>query len=395
MQSSLLDSALDAELTNSDWNALRNNASENALIDISSSPTRSPNLRIFETPNGSNTWSAVQYMALEPPALPASLRSLKFSQLPSEELRGLMTTLSASMTDSKLNYGNEALNLMDFPKLPMVPESSSLKPSLMSANAWPRLSPARSAEASGSDIIGGNQATQPGGQLKDEISTRVFHKTMARKASPDRKEVLATSIPEPQEYFLKDFTGTFGVLMTPVRGFHGKVKVHLDFGRILLGNLPVKIVSKGEHSKPWDPDFINRHLCPPSDVELRQGDGPELFFTNLLSKLEADLIFLSKLKGKDGTRLWSEKSTEWKVTYEFTCEEMRTGKLFTIEIDAETFETHIVVLKEFGEIHVHGTMRHWDIKLAVDGIEDEGEIRDNWPGYDDLAREIQRTLYIP
>ncbi|KAA8573803.1 hypothetical protein EYC84_005359 [Monilinia fructicola] len=342
MQSSLLDSALDAELTNSDWNALRNNASENALIDISSSPTRSPNLRIFETPNGSNTWSAVQYMALEPPALPASLRSLKFSQLPSEELRGLMTTLSASMTDSKLNYGNEALNLMDFPKLPMVPESSTR-------------------EASGSDIIGGNQATQPGGQLKDEISTRVFHKTMARKASPDRKEVLATSIPEPQEYFLKDFTGTFGVLMTPVRGFHGKVKVHLDFGRILLGNLPVKIVSKGEHSKPWDPDFINRHLCPPSDVELRQGDGPELFFTNLLSKLEADLIFLSKLKGKDGTRLWSEKSTEWK----------------------------------FGEIHVHGTMRHWDIKLAVDGIEDEGEIRDNWPGYDDLAREIQRTLYIP
>ncbi|RAL61665.1 hypothetical protein DID88_002734 [Monilinia fructigena] len=76
MQSSLLDSELDAELTNSDWNALRNNASENALIDISSSPTRSPNLRIFEIPDGSNAWDTAQFMALEPPASLSSLMAL-------------------------------------------------------------------------------------------------------------------------------------------------------------------------------------------------------------------------------------------------------------------------------------------------------------------------------
>ncbi|QSZ33970.1 hypothetical protein DSL72_005550 [Monilinia vaccinii-corymbosi] len=394
MQSSLLDSALDAELTNSDWNTLRNNASENALIDISSSPTRSPDLKIFQMSDNSNAWGVLESMALGPPALSPSLRSLGDSQLPSEELQGLMTTVSASMASSMLNPGNETLIPMDFPELPAVSESSSSKPSLMSANAWPRLSPARSVETSGSDTIGGNQSLQPRRQLRDEASSRVFHKSMGQKASPN-KEVSAIGVPEPQECFLRDFAALFGALMAPVRGFHGKVKIHLDFGRILLGNLPVKIVSKGENSKPWEPDFITRHLCPPPDVEIRLGDGPELFFTNVLSRLEADVIFLSHLKNRDGSRLWSEKSTEWKVTYEFTCEEMRTGKLFTIEIDAETFETHIIALRQFGEIDVHGTMRHWDLKLAVEGIEDEEEIRDNWPGYDDLAKEIQRTLYIP
>ncbi|KAI9647347.1 hypothetical protein NHQ30_003732 [Ciborinia camelliae] len=389
IQSSLLDSALDAELTNSDWNTLRNDASESALIDISASPTRSPNLKIFDISESSNAWGAHQFTALEPPALSFSLRSLGLPQLPSEELEGLMNMSPASMSGSTLNSGNGLSDLTEFPV------SGGSNASLMSVE-WPILSPAPRVEAPWSKPMNENRLPPPRRQLEDETDTRVFHKTMGQKASSNKQEVpKPMNVPEPQESFLRDVAGTFGVLLAPVRGFHGKVKVHLNFGRILLGNLPVKIVSKGDVNRPFDEDFITSHLCPPRELEIRQGDGPELFFTDVLSTLEADTIFLSNLKDREGSRLWSEKSTEWKVIYEFTCEEIHTNNIFTIEIDAETFETHIVVLRKFGEIDVHGTMRHWDLKIAVDGIEDEKEIRDNWPGYDNLATEIQRTLYIP
>lgn len=400
MQSSLLDSDIDAGFIssdlNSDWNVLRNNAPEIALIDFSSSPTRSPNLGIFDSSDNSNAWDTLERMSLEPPASLMSLRSLEYSELPSEELRDLMNTASASILDSKIHLGNGELNLADFPALPVSSGRSSLKPSLKSTNAWPTLSPSQSAAASKSSKTTGNQIPQPRRQLGSEMSTRVFHKTMSQKAPAKKKGELApTSITEPQEPFLEEIREIFGALMAQVRGFRGQVRARLDFGKILLGNLPVRIVSKGDNCKSWDADFIIRNLCPPADIDIRLGDGPELFFTNILSTLEADTVFLTNLKSKNGARLWSEKSTEWKVTYDITCAESRTCKLFTIEVDAETFETHIVVLKKFGEIDVHGTMRHWDLKLAVEGIEDEEEIRDGWPGYDDLAKEIQRTLYIP
>ncbi|KAJ8071133.1 hypothetical protein OCU04_001473 [Sclerotinia nivalis] len=394
LQSSLLDSALDAELMNSDWDALRHNASESALIDVSSSPTRSPNLKIFDMTDSSNAWGAHQFTALEPPALSSSLWSLDQPQLPSEELEGLMTTVSPSMANSTLNYGDELSNLIESSDSPRL--SGSLGPTLMSPNNWQSLPSPQSVGPSESEAYRENRLSWPRRQHEDEMSTRVFHKTMNQKASPHKKEVSKPrTVARPQESFLKDIEGMFGALMTPVRGFRGEVKVHIDFGKILLGNLPVKIVSKEQNNKPYDESFVIRHLRPPPEMNVRIGDGPELFFTDILTTLEADTTFLSNLKNREGARLWSENSSEWKVTYEFMCEELRTEKYFTIEIDSETFDTHIVVLRKFGEIYVHGTMRHWDLKLTVDGIEDEEEIRNSLPGYHNLATEIQRNLYIP
>lgn len=388
VQPSLLDSELDAELTNSDWNALRNNASDNALVDVSSSPTRSPNLRIFDSSDSPNTWAAHQFTALEPPELPSSFRF-------SEDLESLMTITPDSIAElqcSTLYPEDGSLDLLTFPDLPETSGSSNM--SVMPANQWPRLRPQPNNGGSGPESINENIFPQPRRQLADEMSTRVYHKTMGQKASSKKKEVQnSPNVPEPQESFLRDTAGMFSALMAPVRGFHGQVKVNLYFGRILLGNLPVKIVSKDEQIKTFTEKSITDRLHPPPNV--RPGDGPELFFTDIVSTLEADAIFLANLKDKKGARLWSETSTEWKVTYEFMCEEIRTGKYFNIEIDSETFETRIVVPKKYGEIYVHGTMRHWDLKLAVEGIEDENEIRHHWPGFDDLASEIRRTLYIP
>ncbi|KAF5876184.1 uncharacterized protein Bfra_002586 [Botrytis fragariae] len=389
MQSCLLDSEIDAELANSDWNALRHNATENTLVDISSSPTRSPNLRIFDPTDGFDALGAQRFTALEPPALSSSLRSLGFPQLPSEELESLMDMAPTSMIDTKSNPSNKFLNSMAFPELP---ES---KPILTSPNNWPILSSPQRVGSSESKACHENQLLQPRRQKEDETRNRVFHKTMGQKASIKKEVTKPAIVPMPQESFLKNFEVIFSSLVSPVRGLRGEVKVNIDFGRILLGNLPVKIVSKEEQNKPYDEDFIVPHLYPPLVGKLREGDGPEVTFTNILTSLEADTTFLSNLKNNEGVRLWSEKCSEWKVTYEFTCLELRTDKLFTIEIDAETFETHIVVLKRYGGTYVHGTMRHWDLQLNVEGIEDEEDVRSNWPGFDGLATEMQRTLYIP
>ncbi|APA05916.1 hypothetical protein sscle_01g006860 [Sclerotinia sclerotiorum 1980 UF-70] len=393
LQSSLLDSALDAELTNSDWDALRHNASENALIDVSSNPTRSPNLKIFDMTDSSNAWGTHQFTALEPPASSSSLWSLGQPQLPSEELEGLMTTVSPSMEDSTLNSGNDLSNLIGSSCSPRLSGSSG--PTLMSLNNWQRLHSPQSVGLSESEANRENRLPPPRRQHEDEVNTRVFHKTMNQKASPKKEVSKPRIVARPQESFLKDVEGMFSALMTQVRGFRGEVKVHIDFGKILLGNLPVKIVSKEQNIKPYDEPFITRQLRPPPEMNVRIGDGPELFFTDILTTLEADTTYLSNLKNRDDARLWSENCSEWKVTYEFMCEELRTENYFTIEIDSETFNTHIVVLRKFGQIYVHGTMRHWDLKLTVDGIEDEKEIRNSLPGYHNLATEIQRNLYIP
>ncbi|KAF7959887.1 hypothetical protein EAE96_001490 [Botrytis aclada] len=388
-QSCLLDSALDAELANYDWNALRHNTTENTLVDVSSSPTRSPNLRIFDTTDGSDASRAQQFTALEPPAPSFSLRSLALPRLPSEELESLIDLAPASMIDSTSNRRDDFLNSMASLELP------GSKPTLMSPDNWPVLPSTQSLGSSQSKVCSENQSAQPCRKREDEASTRVFRKTMGQKASIKKEVTKPAIVPMPQESFLKNFELMLTSLILPVRGFQGEVKVHIEFGRILLGNLPVKIVSKEEQNKPYDEDSIIPHLYPPPGGRLREGDGPEVTFTNILTELEADTTFLSNLKNNEGVRLWSEKYFEWKVTYEFTCLELRTDKLFTVEIDAETFETHIVVLKKYGGTYVHGTMRHWDLQLSVEGIEDEEDIRNNWPGYDELASGIQRTLYIP
>ncbi|KAM0143006.1 hypothetical protein ACHAO1_000840 [Botrytis cinerea] len=389
MHSCLLDSAIDAELANSDWNALRHNATENTLVDISSSPTRSPNLRIFDKVQGFDALNAQQFTALEPPALLFSLRSLELPQLPSEDLESLIDMAPASISDSPSTPSNNLSNSKAFPELP------GSRPPLMSPNNWPILPSPQSVGSSGSNACRETQLTEPRRQQDDEKSTRVFHKTMGQKASIKKEVSNPPVVPIPQELFLKNFEVMLGGLMSPARGFRGEVKVHIDFGRILLGNLPVKIVSKEDQNKPYDEEFIISHLYPMPGGKIREGDGPEVTFTNILTSLGADTTFLSNLKNSEGVRLWSEKCSEWKVTYEFTCLELRTDKLFTLEIDAETFEAHIVVLKRYGGTYVHGTMRHWDLQLNVEGVEDEEDIRSNWPGYDDLATEIQRTLYIP
>jgi hypothetical protein len=44
------------------------------------------------------------------------------------------------------------------------------------------------------------------------------------------------------------------------------------------------------------------------------------------------------------------------------------------------------------DLYVHGTCRHWDIKISATGIESGESLREK---YDSLAQAIQSSLHVP
>jgi hypothetical protein len=225
----------------------------------------------------------------------------------------------------------------------------------------------------------------------DEGRSRTFHQTMRQTAS--RPPVFPRSTVDPQPGFLRKVEAQFSRLMTPVRGYCGQVTVQLEFGRILLGNLPKKVVSNGTNDTKFEEENVTRYFLPPSDV--RPGDGPELHFTKIVSLLEADTTFLLNLRSKEGNRLWLKDVAEWKVVYEFECQHLESQIVFAIEVNSETFETRIKVRKDFGDIYVHGTMRNWDCRISAVGFSKENEIPNEWQVYSELANVIKESLFIP
>ncbi|PQE24120.1 hypothetical protein CJF31_00002324 [Rutstroemia sp. NJR-2017a BVV2] len=225
----------------------------------------------------------------------------------------------------------------------------------------------------------------------DEVRSKTFHQTMRQRAS--RPPVFPRSTVDPQPSFLRKVEAQLSRLMTPVRGYCGQVIVQLDFGRILLGNLPKKLVSNGTNDTKFEEENITNYFLPPADV--RPGDGPELHFTKIISLLEADTTFLRNLRSKEGDRLWLKDVAEWKVVYEFECQHLESRVVFAIEVDSETFETRIKVRKDFGDIYIHGTMRNWDCRISAVGYSSENEIPDEWQAYSELADVIKKSLFIP
>jgi hypothetical protein len=225
----------------------------------------------------------------------------------------------------------------------------------------------------------------------EEGRSKTFHHTMRQRAS--RPPVFPRSTVDPQPSFLRNVEAQLSRLMTPVRGYCGQVTVQLDLGRVLLGNLPKKLVSTGTHDTKYEEENITNYFLPPAD--LRPGDGPELHFTKIVSLLEADTTFLRNLRSKESGRLWLKDVAEWKVVYEFECQHLESRVVFAIEVDAETFETTIKVRKDFGDIYVHGTMRNWDCRISAVGYSSENEIPDEWQIYTELADVIKKSLFIP
>ncbi|PQE07049.1 hypothetical protein CJF30_00009472 [Rutstroemia sp. NJR-2017a BBW] len=302
--------------------------------------------------------------------------------------------------DVLINFGNTSTSTSVWPVVDAPPTSSHPDFFSLGSTSGSELSPRRPHPPSEDILLDfpvltpsepSNALPTPRIRETDEARSKTFHQTMRQRAS--RPPIFPRSTVDPQPGFLRKVEAQLSRLMTPVRGYCGQVTVQLDFGRILLGNLPKKLVSTGTHDTKLEEENITNYFLPPADV--RPGDGPELHFTKIVSLVEADTTFLRNLRSKEGGRLWLKDVAEWKVVYEFECQHLESRVVFAIEVDSETFETKIKVRKDFGDIYVHGTMRNWDCRISAVGYSNENEIPDDWQIYSELADVIKKSLFIP
>lgn len=244
-------------------------------------------------------------------------------------------------------------------------------------------------------------------QLVPEPETRVFHRTMNQRApkptklnhfagrlerpfSPPKSTTSSksNSLTDPLPDFIEEINQSFKELMTGLRGYRGKVVVQAEFGRIILGRFHPKQLSVGSKEHLLDGAYLQKILLEPTEY------GPTVDFTSVLTAVPAEIQYMVNLKGKGDQNLWEmNKVAKWNTTYEFVFTDPR-DLLYPvmIEIDAETFIAQIKARCRLGNLFIHGTKRHWDVKVAAIGYGNNRALEDK---YGDLATAIQSSLYIP
>jgi hypothetical protein len=138
-------------------------------------------------------------------------------------------------------------------------------------------------------------------QDRDEVASRIFHRTMnllAPKHKSSRKKDLTPNpyagrleqpspprriersskdvIVDPLPDFLAKFNSDFEAVMREAQRFRGELQVYAEFGRLILKNIHEKHIDVNK-----DPDKI---------LNILQA-GPWIFFTNKLTVMPCTYIF--------------------------------------------------------------------------------------------------------
>ena len=244
-------------------------------------------------------------------------------------------------------------------------------------------------------------------QLVRESETRVFHQTMKQRApkpnpyhfasrlerpfSPPKSAASSQSGKTPVDPlpdFVEEFNQSFKELLSGLRGYRGKVVVQAQFGRIILGRCHPKRITKGDDHHFLDNAFLQKMLVEPTEY------GPTADFTSVVTTVPAEIQYIVNMKDKVGQTLWqADKVSRWSTTYEFMFTDPR-NQLYPvmIEIDAETFVAQIKTRCRLGNLFIHGTKRHWDLKVAAIGYGNSRILKEK---YGELATALQTSLYIP
>jgi hypothetical protein len=244
-------------------------------------------------------------------------------------------------------------------------------------------------------------------QRLSEVETRTFHSTMNQRAPKPKQNPYAGRLPElpqkpsgknadwakiipvidPIPEFIQAMEENFRYLMQPAQGFRGQVQVQAEFGRILLNSINRKhITPKGATDNTK------------SSEQLQSIFGSEEFavFTNVLSTSPGEMPYLVNQTDSKGNGLWDmTEQAEWTVEYDFCFVDRLAshGKSrFRVVINGENFAMRIEKARRLDDIYVHGTCRHWDIKISAIGIESEESLRQK---YDPLAQAILSSLHVP
>ncbi|KAG4439592.1 hypothetical protein IFR05_004940 [Cadophora sp. M221] len=244
-------------------------------------------------------------------------------------------------------------------------------------------------------------------QLVPESETRIFHRTMNQRAprptklnpfagrlerpfSPPKSTTSSksNSPTDPLPEFVEEINQSFKELMTGLRGYRGKVVVQAEFGRIILGRFHPKQLSVKGKDHLLDGAYLQKILLEPTEY------GPTVDFTSVLTAVPAEIQFMVNMKGSGDQNLWEmNKVSKWNTSYEFVFTDPRDPLYpVMVEIDAETFIAQIKARCRLGNIFIHGTKRHWDVKVAAIGYGNNRALEDK---YGDLATAIQSSLYIP
>jgi len=164
--------------------------------------------------------------------------------------------------------------------------------------------------------------------------------------------------------------------------------IRVEFGRILIRRVNPKFISTKDSREVLDGGKVSDLLGP---LPYAGHNQAAILFTNKLTTVPEEIIHLVEMKS-DGTRLWNQ-TAHWEVVYEFIYKERsECGNIFTIEMNAESFETVLTEPRDFGSIFTHGTKRAWDFRIAAFGGE-RTESTDQ--KYGEVVENLKRSLYIP
>lgn len=258
-------------------------------------------------------------------------------------------------------------------------------------------------------------------QIRSEVDCRSFYNTMNQKAGKKRvngnqkknpfagrleapefplpaRAKPATPLPvkqdpDPIPEFTQKVDQYFEELLIGPRGFHGKIHIRVEFGRIILNNVkPMHIADKEMPDLTLSEKEL-RQIIEPGPNAYQGAIRPTTHFTNVLTTAAKEIDGLLSTTSK-GKLLWERKVENWGVVYEFMFRDPKSGGLFSIEIDGERFKAKIKVLREFGDIFIHGTKRHWDFRISATG--DDGTTNaEHQERYGGLVDRLLDTLYIP
>jgi hypothetical protein len=244
-------------------------------------------------------------------------------------------------------------------------------------------------------------------QLLSETETRTFHNTMNQRAPKPKLSPYTGRLPElPQKprrknadwakiipvidaipEFIQEMEENFRYLMQPAQGFRGQVHVQAEFGRILLSSINRKHIT---------PKGATDNTKSSEQLQSIFGSDDFAFFTNVLSTSPGEMPYLLNLTDGKGNGLWDmTEQAAWTVEYDFCFIDRHASRgksRFRVVIDGENFAIRIEKARPLDDIYVHGTCRHWDIKISTTGIESGESLRQK---YDSLAQAIRSSLHVP
>lgn len=190
--------------------------------------------------------------------------------------------------------------------------------------------------------------------------------------------------------FILQINSELSDLIAPLRGHRGDIKVRVEFGRIILKDIPRKAIAKPGSNKSYGVEELLQ-ILEPIDSAI------ETYFTSILTSVPSDIQFIMEMKNHSGQRIWNTESkyATSRVMYEFICHRQNALSYLptSLEVNANSVGCHCRLRqkREYGQIYVHGTKRQWDLRIAADGYEMEKNID---PIYKRLGNEITDSLYV-